>query len=308
MHCTMEEVVSHVAVLLNTKAGALGHGIAGPEDVQKAFADAGVRATVEVISPERLKQQAEDAASSGVEAVIAGGGDGTVGTVAAVLIERGVPLGVLPLGTRNHFARDLQIPEGLAEAVQVVRDAAPRPVDVGEVNDRVFINNASIGLYPDIVRARESNDRSRPLVKAAATAWAAAKVLRRFRLMRVRLQVDGQSVVRTTPFVFVGNNEYQMSLFSLGLRQCLDKGTLSLYTAQVARRSQLLRLGTAALLDRLEQARDFDLRCVDELWLDAHTRHMRVAVDGEVVLMPPPLHFRARRGALRVLAPPAPER
>jgi diacylglycerol kinase family enzyme len=297
-----------VLVLLNARAGTLARTQLQADEVGAEFARQGVDAEVASVAAAEFGERARAAVGAGARAVVAGGGDGTIGTVAAVLADSGVPLGVLPLGTRNHFARDLGLAVTLQQAVAVIAAGHARAIDVGDVNGRIFINNASLGLYPQIVQERDEHRLRFGWAKGLATAWATLNVLRRFWLMRVRVVVDGQTIVRTTPFVFVGNNEYSMHLFALGARSCLDAGSLSLYISHTTRRFGLLRLAVLALVDRLSQAEDFEQRCVSEAWLETPRRLARVALDGEVVPMIPPLHFRVRQGALRVLVhAPAPE-
>ena len=295
-------------VLMNGGAGTVlrsGNGLA--ERVGDELRQAQVDAEVLCVPGDSLREHALAAGRRGFSVVVAAGGDGTIGTVASALVGTGMPLGVLPLGTRNHFARDLGLPSELADAVRVLRDTPSRAIDAGEVNGRTFVNNASIGLYPQIVQAREKQREGSRLPKTLATLLATIGVLRRFRLVRVRIEVEGRAVTNITPFVFVGNNAYQMNLFDLGVRERLDSGTLSIYTAHCTKRGSLLRLAALALAGRLEQADDFDTHHVAEAWLETSRRDLRVALDGEILHLPPPLHFRARPGALLVVAPlPAP--
>jgi diacylglycerol kinase family enzyme len=289
-------------VVLNGRAGTAARAGLSTDDLERKFAEAGLEVEVEQAPGHELVACARRAVAEGVDLVIAAGGDGTIGAVASALIGTRTTLGILPVGTRNHFARDLGIPADLDLAVQTIVRGAVRAVDVGEVNGRVFVNNASIGLYPEMVEEREKRQQ-RGWRKNVATLWASLVALRRFRVVRIRLAAAGDSGRLTTPFVFIGNNEYTMNLFALGTRPCLNKGALSLYTANVSRRFSLVRLAMFALLGRLEQARDFEQRCVPEAWLESRWRRLRVALDGEVLSLVPPLHFRARPGALRVRAP-----
>jgi diacylglycerol kinase family enzyme len=304
--CAPVGTAVQACVLLNVRAGTAARRGLDPESLRSKFAAAGLTVDVQAMPDEgALAAQVRRAVLAGVPIVVAAGGDGTVGTVAAALVGTRTALGILPAGTRNHFARDLGLPSDLDAAIPAIANGRPRVVDVGEVNGRIFVNNASIGLYPAMVEEREMRQRV-GWTKPLATVWSSLIALRRFRPMRVRLAAEGDVGQRTTPFVFVGNNEYDMSLFSLGRRKGLDAGTLSLYTAKVRRRFGLVRLAFMALIGRLDQARDFEQRCVTELWLDSRWRRLRVALDGEVVTLAPPLHFRVRPGALRVIVADVP--
>ena len=168
---------------------------------------------------------ARRAAVDGCARVVAGGGDGTISTVAALLAGTDKALAVLPLGTLNHFAKDLGLPLELEAAARVAATGRVVRVDVGEVNGRVFINNSSIGLYPRLVRRRQQQQDRLGRGKWAAFLFAGLSVLRRYPFLDVRLEADGRTFSRRTPFVFVGNNDYLMDGLQIGARARLDAAT-----------------------------------------------------------------------------------
>jgi diacylglycerol kinase family enzyme len=220
-------------------------------------------------------------------------------------VDTGMAFGVLPLGTLNHFAKDMGIPLPLDEAIANVATGKPRMVDVGEVNGRIFLNNSGLGLYPDIVRDREKQQRRLGRGKWLAFAWAVVTALRRYPFLNVRLTLNGELHARRTPFVFIGNNEYLMQGFNIGERERLDSGSLSLYVAQRPGRLGLVRLAFHALTGRLAEQKDFDVLLIKEMDIDTRHKRLRVATDGEVTVMATPLHYRIRQGALSVLVPAA---
>ena len=250
-----------------------------------------------------LKAAVEHALAQGCAAIVAGGGDGTLNAVASHLVGRPVDFGVLPFGTLNHFAKDLGIPLDPSAALDCVRAGHAIAVDVGEVNDHVFLNNSSIGLYVDVVRDRERQQIRLGRSKWAALAWACLRVFRRYPFMTVGLTVEGQQVVHRTPLVFIGNNVYHTEGLELGQRKGLQDGVLDIFVAERAGRLRLLALGLRALAGRLRQARDFRAFVATELRIDTGKRQLRVAVDGEVRRMEAPLRYRSRPGALRVIVP-----
>jgi diacylglycerol kinase family enzyme len=294
---------SHPAIIINAASGADDKEEARAR-LGEVFAAGGMKARISLArSGEEITELAQRAVKDDCEPIIAGGGDGTINAVASVLLGTKRTLGVLPLGTLNHFAKDLNLPLGLEEAARVcVEGHAPR-VDVGEVNGRIFLNNSSLGLYPSIVRHREKQQERLGRGKWPAFFWAVLSVLRRYPFLSVRLSVDGREMTSRTPFVFIGNNEYEMENFNLGGRSCLDKGQLSLYVAHRTGRLGLLRLAFSALFGRLSKQDDFHATCTKEIWIETRRRRLRVATDGEVTVMTTPLHYRVRPGALRVLVP-----
>ena len=248
---------------------------------------------------------ADAAASSDAAILIAGGGDGTINTVAARAVENGKTLGIIPLGTRNHFARDLGIPLDIAGAIEVIAQNHTRKVDVGEVNGRIFINNSSIGLYPRIVRRRKVEQERLGRGKWSAALSAAWRVFLRDPFVKVRIRLQQRQFVRKTPFVFIGNNEYHMDLYNIGGRPTLDDGHLSLYFLHRGGRWGVIMLLIKTVFGALRQAREFETLSIEKVTLTTHRKRVVTAIDGETVLMESPLEYRIRPGELRVIAPPA---
>ena len=295
-----------MVVILNRAAGTSAKTEAIDARVREAFAAAGAEAHIEHPSATQdLLAVIEKAAARDGEVVVAGGGDGTVSAVASALAGTDKTLGVLPLGTLNHFAKDLAIPLDLTAAVETIVRGRVAEVDVGEVNGRVFINNSSLGLYPRIVAHRQEQQERLARGKWAAFVWATLGALRRFPFLDLRITMEGEQLVRRTAFLFVGNNEYQIAGFNLGGRKCIDRGNLGLYLTHRTGRVGLFRLGLHALFGRVEQAEDFDAFCVQEATIEARRPHLLVATDGEVASLATPLYYRIRPRALRVMVPQA---
>ncbi|MES2900667.1 MAG: diacylglycerol kinase family protein [Pseudomonadota bacterium] len=300
---TQSAILGTVAVIVNGSAGN-GHDDAQAAMLRAQFASHGVAAFVTLAQHGRaLVDAARAALQGGAPVVVAGGGDGTVNAVASVLAGTGVAFGVLPMGTLNHFAKDLGIPLGLEQAVINVVHGTRKLVDVGEVNGRVFINNSSLGLYPDIVRDRQRQQRRLGRGKWLAACWATIGALKRYPFLTVRLKLDDGERLRSTPFVFIGNNEYTMQGFNIGERTAVDRGRLSLYVAQRPGRLGLLRLAWRALRGRLAQERDFDVLLAHAFEIETGRKRLRVATDGEVTVMVTPLKYRIRPAALSVIVP-----
>jgi YegS/Rv2252/BmrU family lipid kinase len=300
-----ERAKGSAAVILNAGAGA-GNPQEQASSIENKLRERGLTAHAILLDHgDDLAARVARAVDGGASMVIGGGGDGTLSTIAGQLAGTGVPLGVLPLGTLNHFAKDLGIPLELDPALDVIAQGHSTEVDVGEVNGKVFINNSSLGLYPEVVRDREMQQHRLGRGKWAALLAASVHACRRYPVLSVQMEVDGKSYQRRSSFVFVGNNEYQMEGFGIGERARLSDGKLSLYVTQRTGRFGLLRLALRALVGRLRQARDFDMLTAHDLVVHTRHRRMRVATDGEVAWMETPLNYRVRPGALRVLVPNA---
>jgi diacylglycerol kinase family enzyme len=246
---------------------------------------------------------AREAAGSDERVIVAAGGDGTISGVAAELAGTDKILGVLPIGTLNHFAKDLRIPLDLEAAVRTIIEENVATVDVGEVNGRIFINNSNLGIYPRIVSRREAQQQHLARGKWPAFFWATVQALRRFPFLDLRITLEGRQITRRTAFLFVGNNEYEIAGFNLGSRACVNAGKLGLYLTQRTGRLGLFRLAFHALFGHVDQAKDFDVFCAAEAHIETRKRRLMVALDGEVEWMETPLQYRIRPGALRVLVP-----
>ena len=207
-----------VSVIINSTAGT-GCPPEWIEALRDKFSAFKVQADIEVVERGAdLLAVAKRAMKSGASAVVACGGDGTMSAVASCLAGSEVAMGVLPMGTLNHFAKDLNIPLGQDEAVANIATGRVLAVDVGEVNDRIFINNSSLGLYPDIVRERERRQRRLGYGKWRALFEASINAARRYPVLSVQIELEGKAYERRTPFVFVGNNRYTMEGFEIGER------------------------------------------------------------------------------------------
>ena len=291
-----------VAVILNPPSGSAGPDTM-PERIVELFAAEGRVATVLAAGPGRtLADQARAALEAGCRIAVAAGGDGTVNAVATALLGRDVPLGVLPIGTLNHFAKDLGLPLDLAEAVHVAARGTVRRVDVGQVNGRLFLNNSSIGVYPKVVELR-GRWESTGLGKWVAALWASLVVLRRRPFMGVRIRTADETVVRLTPFVFVGNNEYRMVGLRAASRESLTGGRLALCVMHASLRRSLLLLAWEVLWRGVDQVRELELFLVSEATVETRRRHLQVSLDGEVVLLASPLEYRILPLALPVMGP-----
>jgi diacylglycerol kinase family enzyme len=255
-----------------------------------------------VASGAGVRSVAQQAAKDGYEVLVGAGGDGTVSAVASVAVAYGKRLGVLPMGTFNHFARDLELPIDLAAAVNGLKSTRTKTVDLAAVNGRPFLNTSSIGLYPRLVLESEQYRRSGLARRIAVTA-AALSTLREFRPVYLRLTTSDRQWEGFTPFVFVGNNEYTMEGSRIGSRARVDTGRLWVCTTFESTRSAFLKLAAEAWLGRAERNPDFHALSTTELWVDSNRRRLFVSLDGEVEQMATPLRYAIHHCALEVIVP-----
>ena len=266
-------------------------------EIEAAFAAAGASVNLALVQGNEIEQAIKAAASHGVVAV--GGGDGTQSCAAGVLKHGDGALAVLPLGTLNHLAKELGVPADLAGAADVAVHGQRTAIDLGCVGETVFVNNASIGLYTRLVRRRDAIK----LPKWLATVPAAWGILCRMKLRPLSIDI-GQGVQPiVTPLLFVGNNRYSYQGRSLGERESLTGGVLSVYAVAPRTVLGLAGFGLRALVGRADPQRDFlALGDVDVLVVSGEGS-VDVAHDGEVTRMALPLTFRSLPKALNVMVP-----
>ena len=307
-----EDTPLRLIVLVNAAAGTFER--VGADVVRDAltaaFEGRAASASISFVASDDLRRVAQDSVArarrDGFDGVVVGGGDGTIRTVAGALVGTDLPLGVLPLGTLNHFARDLGLPLALDDAVAVICGGNTRAIDVGDVNGEIFINNSGIGLYPFLVLDRDRRRVRLRLTKWTAMLLAVLRLWRRFPLRRLVIAVEGRAEPFRTPIVFVGNNEYGLSFSAFGKRERLDAGTLWICVSKARRPAALLWVAIRAALGFVDRDRGLEVAQAASADIRSRASKLLVALDGEVEIMRPPLRYRTRPGALRVFVPAPP--
>jgi diacylglycerol kinase family enzyme len=293
------------AVLLNPKAGTPRHPhlAVGPRRIAELFALAGLPAEVRFTPPGMVATAVERAVASGVDMVVVGGGDGTLRAAASVLAGGDTPLGVLPLGTLNHFARDMGMPLGLHAAVAAIAAGGPSVVDVAEVNGHIFLNTSALGAYPTIVYRRDARRRHYGLPKWLAALEASLRTLAAPPVVDLEVTIGETSDMLSTSFVLISNNRYRLRHPGFARRGALDGGELHLYaTRHPGRARAALALGGA--LGGVRQSDAVLTRpCRETLVIDAEDDGLLVSLDGEVRRLAPPLRFVVRETCLPVIVP-----
>jgi YegS/Rv2252/BmrU family lipid kinase len=295
--------MARVPVLLNCNAGAFAPESKVGDNVADALARAGIDAEIELIESGKCEARSRAIAERGDPLLIVGGGDGTIAAAASALADTDTSLGILPLGTLNHFARDLGIPNALDEAAKLIAARTEKRVDVAEMNDRVFINNSAIGLYPLMLVDRDLQRRRLGRSKRLAMIVASLRTLARFNHQRLTLTLNDQKAQIDTPLLFVGNNDYRIDLGAPGQRERLDAGELCVLVMRKKTRRGLIAASVRALLNRSRPDDMVRLEGVERLRVSSLRGQLAVSLDGEVARVAPPLDYRIRKKALRVIAP-----
>ncbi len=285
-----------IPVLLNPFAGSAA-------GVRRALAGDARFAPLEM-PPAGIPGALLRAAAEGARRVAVAGGDGSVGLAASAAVQAGVELAVLPGGTLNHFALHLGIPAALPEALELAAAGRARPVTVGSVGGRVFVNTSSLGAYVSFVRARE---RLEPRVgRAAATLAAGAGTLARLPRLELALELDGGVRRFATPLLFVGVGE--RALAPLGIQRRVEEGWPGLHVLVVhtgGAAGMLVRALAAARggAERIERLPDVDSFLADRCAVRLPAGSAELSADGEILSLRPPLEYLALRGALLAVAP-----
>jgi diacylglycerol kinase family enzyme len=296
--------MARVTVLLNRGGGAVAADPHVDRQMRTALAAVGIDADIELVSGGECAVRCRAIAERGDELLVVGGGDGTISAAASALVGTDTRLGILPLGTLNHFARDLGIPTDLDEAAQLIARGHVRRVDVGEMNGRIFINNSAIGLYPLMVVDRDLQRRRLGRSKRVAMLVASLRTLIRFNHHRLTLTVNEDRTGRVdTPLLFVGNNEYRTDIGAAGTREKLDGGELCVFVMRKKTRRGMIAASLRALFNRMRPDDMVRLDHVERLQVASHRSQLAVSLDGEVIRAEPPLDYKIRKQALLVIAP-----
>lgn len=303
MHAPLDLSRSRLALIYNAKAGKKD-AAARAGAIRDALAPR-VRAfeMIPIRNGRDITPSAQAAVRGGAEVVLALGGDGTQAAVANALVNSNATMGVLPGGTFNYFARELGL-DSLETALDTILQGHVLHRDVGQVNGRIFLNNASLGLYPHILRSRENVYRRWGRSRMAAY-WSVLLGLRDMRRpMRLRVTLNGQTHDFHTPMAFVARSAYQLDSLGLEGGEGVRRGQFALFLAKGQSRLEMATASLRLAMGLMKRDTDFDMVLADAFEIETDTRRKRVALDGEQGKMVSPLRMQVLKGALRVLVPP----
>lgn len=299
-----------ITVLMNARSGSKDEA-ATRAAIHAALDDCGRDVQLRLARrPRELVALAREAATRRPGILVAAGGDGTLNAVAGVARERALPLAVVPLGTFNYFARELGIPLDTEAAVRLIARGTLRRIPVGQVNGRLFLINASIGLYRRLIEQREAHKRRFGRNRAVALLSGLLMARHRHPPYELHMEIDGEPLALSTLTVFFGRNALQMQQLGLDEAACVARGELAVLALRDVGRLELLGVmlrGAFAALENAANLRQFCALTVEMDRLDSRSRRIRVALDGELTECALPLRIEAVPDALQVIVPPAPE-
>lgn len=243
-------------------------------------------------------QQAEE-----IGVVVAAGGDGTLNTVATKLIGTEIPMGVFPLGTFNYVARLLHIPLDLLKAADVIATGKIREVHVAQINDHIYLNNASLGLYPLFIQRRELYNRRFGRFALHAYTSALDVLIRDRKELKLEVEIDGKKYPVKTPLIFFGNNQLQLAEMNLRIAKCAELGKVVGVVVAKSDKPTLFKILWQLIRGNLDHAPDVYSFSADKVQIHSKAKKLTLALDGEIVEMQPPLQISVRKHALKIMVP-----
>lgn len=245
----------------------------------------------------------QEAGNLGV--VVAAGGDGTLNAVAGYLMKTQVPMGILPLGTFNYVARVLGIPLDILDAAKVIAEGIERPIHTALINDQIYLNNASLGLYPLFIQKRELYNRHFGRFPLNAYTSGLDVLIRDRKELKLQIEVDGVKYPVKTPLIFFGNNQLQLADLNLKIAESAAQGRVAGVVVAKSDKLTLFKMLWQLVKGNLEKAPDVYSFDADQVVIHSNRKKLTVAVDGEIVEIKPPLQIRVQKNALKVRVPHA---
>ena len=258
---------------------------------------------VKQINSDLINKTVLQYSSENYDIIAASGGDGTINGIAALIKDSSSALGVLPMGTFNNFAKDCGIPMDFESAVLNLVNGETKMIDYGKVNDKIFLNNSSLGQYPIAVLIRERKRKGKNINKKLAMVYAVIKTTVVYPLFKVWASYDTEDESIKTPLIFIGNNRYDLSPFNIGKRKNLTSGQLCGYAVKCSNVFCGLKLAFLAFFMSLKLTDSFLEKEFSELELHSNKKKLNIAVDGEVYALSTPIKYSIRPASLKVIVP-----
>ena len=280
------------------------------EHIQQLLAAAGHRAEFHIVEdgqkPSEIARKAAQRVLASGGVLVACGGDGTINAVAAAALAEDVPLGIIPQGTFNFFGRAHGVSSDVDEAVAAMLASKPRSAQVGLVNGKVFLVNASLGLYPQVLHDREAWKNRLGRRRIVALFSGLLTLARDHRLLDIEISDGTSKQVLRTPTLVVGNNPLQFAKLGIGDSDRVGRGELVAISLRPIGKLGMLGLILRGALGRLGEAEDVTTHAFRKLSARPRRalrrRKTQVAVDGEILHLDMPLVFEISPRPLRLLA------
>ncbi len=298
---------TRVLVILNRKAGSANSDEL-ERHIREAFDGFGVRTDIRMVQDGDIVEAVKAAVSDGVDAVVPAGGDGTVKIAVEQLAGSDVPIGIIPLGTINHLARNANIPLDIDGAIRTIAEGNIVTVDIGRVNGIPFTTDCVLGMFAHAMFAAEkqrgmgSANKSRRFLKLFSMLF---RIFLRLPVSYYEVRADGEIIRSKTAFIAVSVDRMEVTLTKFGNREDLHAGRLYLYYPQATTRRELLKLVFLALIGNEDRARDLEIAAHRSMSVGVEKRKLLVAIDGEFRLLEPPLEFESVPGGIRLFVPAA---
>lgn len=293
-------------VIFNERAGTASAQGVTSEALRAMFDDAGLRCHVDARSDVPIAERVADAVAGPADIIVAAGGDGTITAIAEALTGTQKSLAILPLGTVNALAKDLNIPLELRQAIQALAGGERQLIDVGEVNGRTFLHKVVVGVIPAVAAGRE-HIRDRPGIgaKIGFLRYFLRRLQRSKRMAVLIRTPDGETRIERVQAIAVASNAYDEGLGQFFTRSALDKGKLTLYILRHLTPADVMRLTAAMLLGKWKNDDALSIESVEAVTITTHKELLKVMFDGEVETLRTPLEFSIRAKALSVIVQPS---
>ncbi len=296
-----------ILIILNRKSG-ISSSARKNNTLEKLLKKYGIIYDIHNIKGNDIKSVVKNNIDKGYDAFVAAGGDGTINALVNSLKGRNIPLGIIPLGTFNHFAKDNNIPLTLNDSVKNLIEGQTKPIDTAKVNNRIFINNSSLGIYTRIVRIRELYEKSGfSKIRAMTKTFSSVVFKVLFNLPQYHFKIKTEDIDREviTPFIFIGNNEYIINkAFRFGRRENLNTGKMSLYYLDCGNNDSLINAVWKAYNNNPNTQEEFSYTKHTKIHITNMNQEIsHITVDGEVFKMSSDLDYEIIPKSLYVIKP-----
>jgi diacylglycerol kinase family enzyme len=293
-------------LITNSKSGQ-GKGSTLGDEAQKICAELGHELVIYNIERSNFEVQvrkAIEAATHDGGTVIAAGGDGTVRGVAQLAYQTKVRIAVIPCGTFNFFARTHQVPEDHLEAFRLALTGSATKVRLGRINDHIFLNNASLGLYAKAIREREMRTSRYGRNRIVVIISTLLSLLSKHLSLKVDLVSDGKMKTSRTPMIFIGNNTLQLRDLALDVVRCMKLDLLSVVMMKPITKLEALRIALRGIFKTLSNEERLESFCVEDLMIYTNKYYHQIALDGEIIHMASPFKVQSLPEQLLLVKPP----